>query len=126
MAASYLLSVHSSFSAAHALKGYKGACESLHGHNWEVELQLSCGQLDELGLAVDFEEVKAVMKEVLGALDHKNLSELPLFGQSNASAENIAAFLHAQFKARFDPASVRVAAVKVTEAPGCSVSYSET
>ncbi|MBR2386125.1 6-carboxytetrahydropterin synthase, partial [bacterium] len=29
--------VESSFSAAHHLLNYKGACENQHGHNWKVE-----------------------------------------------------------------------------------------
>ena len=34
----YKLSVFKYFSSAHALRGYKGKCENLHGHNWKVRV----------------------------------------------------------------------------------------
>ena len=34
----FKIKVEATFSAAHNLRGYKGKCEELHGHNWKVEL----------------------------------------------------------------------------------------
>ncbi|NMB65475.1 MAG: 6-carboxytetrahydropterin synthase QueD, partial [Spirochaetes bacterium] len=33
----YILTIEDYISAAHQLKGYKGKCENIHGHNWKVE-----------------------------------------------------------------------------------------
>jgi 6-pyruvoyltetrahydropterin/6-carboxytetrahydropterin synthase len=45
---------------AHRLThGYKGRCASLHGHEYEVGVTVA-GELDEMGLVVDFGDVKRV------------------------------------------------------------------
>ncbi len=58
----YILKVSDSFSAAHKLCGYEGACRNLHGHNWKVGLEVQCNSLDEIGLAMDF----GILKRILG------------------------------------------------------------
>jgi 6-pyruvoyltetrahydropterin/6-carboxytetrahydropterin synthase len=40
--------VKSDFSSAHRLRGYKGKCEALHGHNWKVEVYVSSQTLDSV------------------------------------------------------------------------------
>ncbi|HIQ07075.1 MAG TPA: 6-carboxytetrahydropterin synthase QueD, partial [Thiotrichaceae bacterium] len=37
MPARYTLKVISDFAAAHTLRGYPGACNRMHGHNWKIE-----------------------------------------------------------------------------------------
>ena len=37
----YEVYVDESFAAAHNLRGYKGKCEDLHGHNYKVRVTLS-------------------------------------------------------------------------------------
>mgnify|MGYP006350140891 CR=1 FL=1 len=37
----YELMVESKFAAAHQLRGYKGKCENLHGHNWRVTVAVT-------------------------------------------------------------------------------------
>ena len=34
------LMVDTTFAAAHQLRGYKGKCEQLHGHNWKVQVHV--------------------------------------------------------------------------------------
>jgi 6-pyruvoyltetrahydropterin/6-carboxytetrahydropterin synthase len=60
----YELKIEDSFAAAHNLRGYKGQCEELHGHNWKVELVVRADQLDSVGLAIDFQELKDAAREV--------------------------------------------------------------
>ena len=79
------LIVHRDFSAAHSLRGYKGNCERLHGHNWKVEIRLEAKELDALGMVMDFREVKKAANEVLSRLDHSYLNELPEFQSENPS-----------------------------------------
>ena len=52
------VSVIDYFSAAHNLRGYKGKCEELHGHNWKVEVSLESARLDKTGMVVDFKILK--------------------------------------------------------------------
>jgi DNA polymerase-3 subunit alpha len=67
------LAVRSEFSAAHALRGCRGKCEALHGHNFSVELVVEGGSLQEgAELLVDFAVLKARLrrleKEAIGFL----------------------------------------------------------
>src|ERR1044072_3092067 len=90
----YEVMVESEFSAAHALRGYQGKCENLHGHNWKVEVYVRGKELDSIGLLVDFKELKIVTKRVMNYLDHQNLNEItPFDNEMNPSSENIARFI---------------------------------
>ena len=57
----FQVSVEETFSAGHALRGYKGKCENPHGHNYRVRVTVEGPQLDAIGLLVDFVHVKQVI-----------------------------------------------------------------
>ena len=63
--------VESSFSAAHHLLNYKGACENQHGHNWKVEVYVRGEELNESGILVDFKVLKKKLNQVLFNLNIK-------------------------------------------------------
>ena len=44
------ISVDYSFAAGHALRGYKGKCENVHGHNYKVRVTLAGDKLNSAGL----------------------------------------------------------------------------
>ena len=71
--------IERNFSSAHQLRGYKGKCENLHGHNYRIEIYARGRELDNIGLLVDFVELKAAADEVVQYLDHRNINELPPF-----------------------------------------------
>src|SRR5262245_37045621 len=84
----YEVSIEMEFSSAHALRGYRGKCENTHGHNYRVEVHVRGERLDDIGLLVDFRELKAATRRVVEYLDHKNINELPPFDvELNPSAE---------------------------------------
>ena len=58
--AMFQVSVEETFSAGHALRGYRGKCENLHGHNYRVRVTLEGPQLDSIGLLCDFTQLKQV------------------------------------------------------------------
>ena len=62
----YEIKVKSNFSAAHNLRNYHGKCENLHGHNWNIEAVFAYSSLDADGMAIDFKEAKALLKEYRG------------------------------------------------------------
>ena len=66
----YEIKVKSSFSAAHNLRNYRGKCENLHGHNWNIEAIFAYRSLGKDGMAVDFKEAKGLLKSVLERFDH--------------------------------------------------------
>jgi 6-pyruvoyltetrahydropterin/6-carboxytetrahydropterin synthase len=122
----YEVTVEQTFAAAHALRHYKGACENLHGHNFKVEVTLEGDQLDEAGMLVDFLDIKALMRDVMGLIDHKNLNEIPPFDEAkNPSAENIAEFFYSHMTTGLadTPVPVRIRQVKVWETDIQSATY---
>jgi 6-pyruvoyltetrahydropterin/6-carboxytetrahydropterin synthase len=88
------VSVEESFSAGHALRGYKGKCENPHGHNYKVQVTLEGMKLDEIGLLCDFAQLRRIIRAVMAELDHKFLNEVEPFNQINPSAENIAKYFY--------------------------------
>ncbi|PYV07968.1 MAG: hypothetical protein DMG23_14825 [Acidobacteria bacterium] len=48
------ISVEYAFAAGHALRGYKGKCENVHGHNYKVGVTVAGDQLNSIGLLMDF------------------------------------------------------------------------
>lgn len=121
----YEVYVKTHFSAAHALEGYPGDCARLHGHNWIIEVYVKCRELDDIGIGLDFRDIKLAIKEVLAGLDHFNLNELPAFENINPSSENIAKYLYKEIGKKFNSPMVSVSKVKVCETPGAGAFYWE-
>ena len=119
------VSVEETFSAGHALRGYKGKCENPHGHNYRVRVTLEGQQLDSIGLLYDFAHVKKMLREVIGALDHKFLNDLAPFDTINPSAENLAKFFHEQTSAQIKPVphAPRIKHITVWETDDASATY---
>lgn len=89
----YTIKVEADFSSAHNLRGYKGRCEDLHGHNWKVELTVRAKALNKIGLVEDFRFLKDKLNAVLDKLDHKYLNEINYFKKVNPTSENIAKYI---------------------------------
>ncbi len=109
------------FSAAHVLHGYAGACERIHGHNFEVELEVQRDTLDEVGMAFDFVQLRRMADEVSAGLDHRLLNDVPPFDTRNPTAENIGAYYLACLQAPVAGLGGRLAAVTVRETDFASV-----
>ena len=120
----YEVRIDEEFSAAHALRGYKGKCENLHGHNWKVEVYVRGERLDEIGMLVDFRELKAATRRVMHHLDHRNLNELkPFDNEMNPSSEHLAGFILHEVAAQINNERVKVYKVRVWETPSTSATY---
>ena len=120
----YRISVEQHFDAAHALRGYKGKCEALHGHRFRVVAKIEAPGLDDIGLAYDFTELKAHLSEAIAPFDHTNLNDVPPFDKINPSSENIAAAVYKELKSKLSEDKVSLTAVEVWESPHTGVSYS--
>ncbi len=124
----YELLIITSFSSAHNLRGYQGACENLHGHNWKVEVEVRSGGLDSLGMVVDFKSLKEKARGVIERLDHRYLNEVPPFDTENATAENLARHIFREISAAIGGGGfgdVRVSRVRVWESESAAASYFE-
>jgi 6-pyruvoyltetrahydropterin/6-carboxytetrahydropterin synthase len=112
---SWILKVRDKFQAAHFLKDYGGKCEKLHGHTFQVEVQVEVTELNKTGIGIDFARIKEKLSQVLP--DHAHLNEVFPF---NPSAENLARYFFQELKKHFP-----VKEVTVWESEDASASYSE-
>ena len=119
------LSVEVSFSAAHQLRGYKGKCENMHGHNWKVQVSVMSEDLNDIDLVIDFHELKKMAREVIAPLDHAYLNDIFPFTEKNPSSENMAKWIFDCMKKKIADNAVRVSAVTVWESDTSSATYSE-
>ncbi|OGF52333.1 MAG: 6-carboxytetrahydropterin synthase QueD [Candidatus Firestonebacteria bacterium GWA2_43_8] len=117
------LNVEDEFASAHYLRGYKGKCERVHGHNYRVMITVKAKVLNKIGLAVDFTELKVELKKVMEILDHNLLDELPYFKKINPSAENIAKYIYDSLSKPLKARKVKLYKVTVWETARASASY---
>src|ERR1700745_2527648 len=116
MAGHFEVMIERNFSSAHQLRGYKGKCENLHGHNYKIEIFARGSELNNIGLLVDFVELKEAGDEIVTYLDHKNLNELdPFVEEQNPSAENVARFVLESIASKIDDGRVQIYKVKCWE-----------
>lgn len=123
-AGTFRLVVSLDFSASHQLRHYQGKCENMHGHNFTVEAAVEGETLrPDLGILMDFKDLKAELRAVLAELDHRHLNDLEPFLVHNPSSEHIARHIYEQLFCRLERFSVRLASVAVSEKPGQTAVY---
>ena len=117
------VSVQETFAAAHFLRGYKGKCERLHGHNYRVEVTVAGSQLDSIGMLHDFVEIKRELRKLLERVDHYNLNDIPPFDEAvNTTAENLAFYFWTEMQKALGDA-VNVSQVRVWETDTAVATY---
>jgi 6-pyruvoyltetrahydropterin/6-carboxytetrahydropterin synthase len=113
------LMVEDSFDAAHALRGYEGACENLHGHTWKVQIFLRGTKLNKIGLLEDFKNIRTRLATALKAYDHKLINDTPPFDKKNPTSENLAETIYKILKREYK----NLAKVTVWESATTNASY---
>ena len=121
----YEVTTEAHFSAAHHLRDYNGPCENVHGHNWLVRAAVRCGELNELGLAIDFKELKTRLKGILEKLDHRDINVVFEKEGFNPSSENIARYIYKELEKKLKESNCMVSRIDVYETPGNCASYFE-
>lgn len=117
----YNIKIEAYFSSAHFLRGYRGKCEELHGHNWKVEVTAQAKKLDKIGMLLDFKDLKMALNKVLEKLDHKCLNNLAYFKKVNPTSENIARYIYNNLKLGV----TNLKLITVWESHNCCASYYE-
>ncbi len=112
--------VEGGFSATHQVRLRGGALEPIHGHDWRVRLHLATSELNEQDMVVDFLHAQDILRSVLDRLDHTDLASCSGLTGRNPTAERVAQYVYEQVEAGGLP---MIAAVEVTEAPGCVAVY---
>jgi 6-pyruvoyltetrahydropterin/6-carboxytetrahydropterin synthase len=124
MSGMFEVMIERNFSSAHQLRGYKGKCENLHGHNYKIEIFARGRELDHIGLLVDFGELKTAADDIVQYLDHRNINELPPFdAELNPSAENLARYILERVAASVGDERVQVYKVRCYETPTSVATY---
>ncbi|MCK4423549.1 MAG: 6-carboxytetrahydropterin synthase QueD [Candidatus Omnitrophica bacterium] len=121
----YKVTITDYFSGAHNLREYKGKCENLHGHNWKVEVTVTSKKLDNIGMVMDFKDLKKIVSNILSVLDHHYLNEISYFKQVNPTSENIAKFVYSRVQEKLTPKQLKVDTVRIWETAGSAAAYRE-
>ncbi|ASV76839.1 6-carboxytetrahydropterin synthase, Queuosine biosynthesis QueD, PTPS-I [Thermogutta terrifontis] len=122
------------FCYGHRLLNYSGKCRNLHGHNGLLVITFETASLDELGMVLDFTDIKRVVQGWIDEnLDHRMilhrqdpvvpvLQEMgePLFlMDENPTAENIARLIFDYVAQKGLP----VVETRLWETPRCAAVY---
>jgi 6-pyruvoyltetrahydropterin/6-carboxytetrahydropterin synthase len=103
------------FEAAHRLPFHRGKCRDLHGHSYELVVGVD-RLVGEDGLAIDFSELKRIVKdEVIDLLDHKLVNDRI----ENPTAELMVRWIWE----RLAPALSGLVELELHETRDCSVVY---
>jgi 6-pyruvoyltetrahydropterin/6-carboxytetrahydropterin synthase len=118
------ITIEETFAAGHALRNYRGKCENVHGHNYRCQVSVQGERLDDIGLLVDFVELKRLVHSVLDRLDHQWLNEFPPFDVLNPSAENMAKYIYDEVNAGLQQKNeVKLGWVRLWETDTASATY---
>lgn len=87
----YSLNVREHFMIAHSFQGEAfGPAQKLHGATYVVDATFRRAELDSDGLVVDIALAGEKLREVLGAMNYRNLDEVPEFAGKNTTTEFLA------------------------------------
>jgi 6-pyruvoyltetrahydropterin/6-carboxytetrahydropterin synthase len=112
--AEYVISKSFGFSASHQLDTLPKThpCSRLHGHNYQVTLELAAPMTDSVGMVFDYRRLAPFKAWLDGYLDHAHLNDVL---DGDPTAERLAALLY-QVACSEVPAQL-VARVGVSETP---------
>jgi len=122
----YQITIETHFSSAHRLRNYNGECERLHGHNWKVQISVASDVLNDLGMVMDFKDIKSNVKPLIGKLDHQYLNDIPPFTEINPTTENISKYLFDEFSKLINTDQIKVTKVEIWESTTSSASYTRS
>ena len=87
----YSLNVRDHFMIAHSFRGEVfGPAQRMHGATYVVDATFRRPELDEDGLVVDIGLASEVLREILDAMNYRNLDEMPEFEGKNTTTEFLA------------------------------------
>lgn len=116
----YELIVRRHFDASHIVEGHPGKCKNLHGHRWVAEVAVVAERLNEIGIAVDFGDVKRALDEVLP--DHRHINDV-IPGEFKPTAEGISAWLTGELRPRLRALGGELRRVTIWESPDAAATF---
>ena len=116
----FQVTVRDHFMIAHSFSGAVfGPAQRLHGATYVVDVQFSRAELDADGIVVDIGRAGEVLRQVLQALNLRNLDEAPEFKGRNTTTEFLARVVFDRIAAgiaagELGPGAAGLQALKVT------------
>jgi len=95
----------------------------MHGHNWKVEVEVLGNKLDNIGMVIDFKDIRNMTNKVVDKLDHRFLNDLDAFKEINPTAENIAGYIHSELTKLINNDNIVVKSIKLWETDKSAVTY---
>lgn len=112
----YTLNSQHRIYASHYLKDQGGRCEKLHGHQYEIILEIKQDDLDYKNMIIDTYEVEKIFNDFIG-VDHLHLNEF--MNEDNPTMEFMAKYFYDNLKKQIP----NLNSVTVYETPEGSVRY---
>ncbi len=119
----YAIEIADQFFASHQLRLLDGSYEPLHAHAWHILLRIQSARLDAMGTVMDFHELAATLRRIIGPLEGQNLGQTAIgHNHTNPSAERVAEWIALQLQPMM-PAGVSLAWLRISEAENCWAIY---
>jgi 6-pyruvoyltetrahydropterin/6-carboxytetrahydropterin synthase len=97
----FSVSVRDHFMIAHSFRGSVfGPAQKLHGATYVVDVEFRRAELDPDGIVVDIGRAGDGLREVLSALNFRNLDDEPSFRGRNTTTEFLAFVIHERMAAK--------------------------
>lgn len=123
----FTVKVRAEFAAAHHIRGYDGECARPHGHNFKVEVEATSPGLNKIGIALDFKDLKKMVKALIERFDHQDLNTVAPFTDINPTAETLCQYffeeLERQIAADPNTATLTLKTVTIWENDRSAASY---
>ena len=97
----------------------------MHGHNWKVEVEVSGNVLDNVGMVLDFKDIRNSTNDIVDKLDHRFLNDLKPFKEINPTAENIAKYIFSELSKAVNNNETKIKSIKLWETEKSAVMYTE-
>jgi len=97
----FSISVRDHFMIAHSFEGQVfGPAQKLHGATYVVDVELRRRELDAEGIVVDIGRATDCLRDVLAALNFRNLDDEPAFRGKNTTTEFLAFVIYERIAAK--------------------------
>lgn len=115
----YIVCKSFQFSAAHYVEALDDShpCKRLHGHNYEIHIEMRSGALNEAGFVRDIKDLNEFKKYIDDTFDHRLLNDV--LGNDKVSTECLAKHFYDWCKSRWK----EVTAARVQETPKIWAEY---
>jgi 6-pyruvoyltetrahydropterin/6-carboxytetrahydropterin synthase len=117
------ISVETVVAARHQIRGVPGEGGRVHEHRWRVCVTVRASELDRTGWVLDFHDVDAALRAVVGPYDAAFLNDIPPFDDLNPTRENVARVLAEALATKLDDGRARVHRVDVSEGGHCATHF---